>query len=109
MTTVINEIHVGDIGVKFIVTIKDGADIVNISTASTKELIFEKPGGDCLIKTTSFVTDGSDGKMYWETNLITDLDEAGEWLIQGKIVMPILTAHTNKDSFKVYENIECPP
>ena len=34
-----NEIHLDDVGTKFLVTIKDGSSDVNISTASTKQIL----------------------------------------------------------------------
>ena len=38
-----NEIHINDVGTKFLVTVTDGTSAVNISSASTKQLIFKKP------------------------------------------------------------------
>ena len=38
-----NEIHLNDVGTKFLVTIMDGSSAVDISTASTKQIIIQKP------------------------------------------------------------------
>ena len=45
-----NEIHLNDIGTKFLVTVKDGSSVVNVSTASTKQIIIKKPSGATLTK-----------------------------------------------------------
>ena len=34
-----NEIHVDDVGTKFIVTIKDGDTAINVSAATTKNIL----------------------------------------------------------------------
>ena len=57
-----NEIRVGDIGTKFQVTVKDGASVVDISSAtSTKQIILKKPDGTTLTKSATFSSDGTDG------------------------------------------------
>ena len=37
-----NEIHVNDVGTQFLVTVTDGSRAVDISSATTKELIIKK-------------------------------------------------------------------
>ena len=71
-----NEIHINDVGTKFLVTVTDGASAVNISSAGTKQLIFKKPSGTKLTKAAVFNTDGTDGKMYYNA-IADDLDETG--------------------------------
>ena len=58
-----NEIHLNDVGTKFLVTIKDGSSAVNISSASTKEIIIQKPSGTKITATATFDSDGTDGKI----------------------------------------------
>ena len=81
-----NEIHENDVGTKFLVTVTDGSSAVNISSASTKQLIIKKPSGTKLTKATSFSTDGTDGKMYYNIGA-DDLDEAGTYKLQGKVII----------------------
>lgn len=99
------EIHVGDIGTKFIITILDEGEAVDISACTTKEIMFEKPDKTVLTKTASFQTDGTDGKIFWMTTLVTDLDLMGQWKIQGKISIGGGTWKTQIGTFRVYENI----
>jgi hypothetical protein len=99
-----NEIHKGDIGTQFTVTVQDGTTVVDISTASTKQLIFKKPGGTILTKSTSFVTDGTDGKMQY-VSVDGDLSDDGVWKMQGKVIIGGNTFSTDITSFKVYRNL----
>ena len=99
-----NEIHKGDIGTQFTVTVQDGTTVVDISTARTKQLIFKKPGGTILTKSTSFVTDGTDGKMQY-VSVDGDLSDDGVWKMQGKVIIGGNTFSTDITSFKVYRNL----
>jgi hypothetical protein len=100
-----NEIHENDVGTKFLVTVTDGSSAVNISSATaTKQLIIKKPSGAKLTKATSFTTDGTDGKMYYNI-AADDLDEAGTYKLQGKVVISDGTFYTDIQTFKVYRNL----
>tara|TARA_R110000824_G_scaffold249238_1_gene438244 strand:- start:2888 stop:3196 length:309 start_codon:yes stop_codon:yes gene_type:complete len=99
-----NEIHINDVGTKFLVTVTDGDSAVDISSASTKQLIFKKPSGAKLTKATSFVADGTDGKMQYSV-AADDLDEAGSYKLQGKVIISDGTFYTDIHTFKVYRNL----
>ncbi len=100
----INEIHVGDIGTVFELTVMDGAAVVNISTATTKQIILKKPDLTKSTKTATFTTDGSDGKMRYVI-VADDLDQSGDWQAQGKIIMPSGTWYTDISEFTVHANL----
>tara|TARA_R110000744_G_scaffold104065_5_gene199328 strand:- start:338 stop:649 length:312 start_codon:yes stop_codon:yes gene_type:complete len=101
----INEIHKGDIGTVFKVTIKDGSEVVDISSSTTKQLIFKKPSGEKLEKAASYFTNGSDGIITYST-LDGDLDEEGMWKLQGKIILSGgNTFNTDLKSFKIHRNL----
>jgi hypothetical protein len=104
MTCASDEIHVNDIGTTFKCLIKDDDDIRDVSTASTKELIFLKPSGETLTKTASFTTDGTDGYIQY-TSVDGDLDESGFWKIQAHIVLGSLDLRSNIEVFKVHPNL----
>ena len=100
-----NEIHKNDIGTVFKVTIKDGSSSVDISTSTTKQLIFKKPSGQKLEANASYYTDGSDGIITY-TTVDGDLNEEGMWKIQGKIILSGgNTFNTDLTSFKVHRNL----
>ena len=99
-----NEVRVGDIGTRFKVTLKDGASVVSISSATTKQIILKKPDGTKLTKSATFSSDGTDGIMYYDT-VSGDLDVAGVWKLQGKVVLTAGTFSTDIYSFKVHRNL----
>ena len=100
------EIHKDDIGTRFLITIKDEDDAVkNISTYTTKQLIFKKPSGTLLTKTASFLTDGTDGVIYY-TSISGDLDEIGVWKLQAYLHDGSSNYRkSNVGSFRVFENL----
>jgi hypothetical protein len=104
MATCIQEIHIGDIGTVFEIELKDCLTVVNISSATVKQIIFQKPTGEVLTKTAIFSTDGTDGKLRYIT-VANDLDLAGTWKIQAKVVLSSGTWSSNVEKFKVYSNL----
>jgi hypothetical protein len=100
------EIHVGDIGTAFIVTVKDEDEaIVDVSTATTKQIIFKKSDGSVVTKTASFVTDGTDGQIKY-VSVADDLDVAGLWYLQAFIDFGSTEWKSDIRKFKVYPNLE---
>jgi hypothetical protein len=79
------EIHLNDAGLQFKITILQcNGTIKDISYATTKQIIFEKPSGTIVTKTATFFTDGTDGIIYYNT-VDGDLDEEGIWHLQARI------------------------
>tara|TARA_Y100000310_G_C20365020_1_gene660753 strand:+ start:71 stop:379 length:309 start_codon:yes stop_codon:yes gene_type:complete len=99
-----NEIHLNDIGTQFLLTIKDGSSAVDVSTASTKQIIIKKPSGTKITATATFSTDGSDGKIYYSA-VADDLDETGSYKLQGKVIISDGTFYTDITTFKVHRNL----
>ena len=98
-------IHVGDIGTVIEVTVKDedGA-IVNLSTATVKQFIFDKPDGVNVTKTAVFSTDGVDGKLRY-TLIADDVLLHGDWQLQVYIENPSGKWHSDTQTFSVRENL----
>ena len=103
ITTVDRELHVGDVGTRIEVTVKDGDDPVDLSPATVIQIIFEKPDRTTVTKTAT-VSDGPGGIMYYDTEA-GDLDQAGRWKVQAYIEIPTWQGHTDVCSFKVYSNL----
>ena len=99
-----SEIHVNDVGTKFLVTIKDDGVVVDISTASSITMMFKKPDDEIVNKVGTLYTDGTDGKVYYNT-LAGDLDEAGHYKLQAKVALPAGTYYTDIYSFQVHCNL----
>lgn len=99
-----SEIHEGDIGTKLLITVTDDGSIVDISGATTKDIFIKKPNGAILSRTGVLETDGTDGKMYYIT-IAGDLDVAGNYKIQGRVVLPAGSFYTSTATFKVHCNL----
>ena len=99
-----SQIHVGDIGTTLIGTVLDGGVAVDISSASSIQMILSKPDQTTLTKTASLNSDGLDGKMKYVT-IDGDIDQAGNYKIQGKVVLGSATYSSSISTFKVYCNI----
>ena len=100
-----NEVHKDDVGTVLEVTIMDGDDVVDVSGATSKKIILQAPSmSGSVSKDADFVTDGSDGKIKY-TTVADDLNETGDWAIQGKVTSASGTWCTDIGSFKVYENL----
>lgn len=99
-----SQIHVGDIGTKLIMTVKDDGEVVDISDATTLTVIIKKPDGQSYTKTGLIYTDGTDGNMYY-TAVDGDFNVAGNYKIQGIVTLSNGTFYTSISTFKVYCNI----
>ena len=99
-----SEIHEGDIGTKLLVTVTDDGSVVDISSASSLSIFIRKPNGTILTRTGVLETDGTDGKMYYIT-VSGDLDKAGNYTIQGQVVLPAGSYYTSTATFKVHCNL----
>jgi hypothetical protein len=94
--------YAGDWGHVFTATFKDqDGVVVDISSASVKELIFRKPnGGAVLTKAATFVTSGADGKAKY-TTVAGDINAAGEWLWRGHVTLASGSWNTPEARFTV--------
>lgn len=79
--------QVGDVGVKIVVQVLDqDGEIIDIGGATGLKIKLQKPDGTAVDKTALLFSDGSDGKMYYAT-VSGDLDQAGLFLVQGKLTL----------------------
>lgn len=100
----VEEIHLGDIGTIFRLTIVDCDVPVDISSASTMEITFKPPQGASKVKTPVFNTDGTNGIIDY-TTIVDDLDEVGQWKMQARVTLPTGTWRSNIETFKVHSNL----
>jgi hypothetical protein len=99
-----SEIRQNDINTRFLVTIYSGSAIKDISYATTKQMIFRKPSGTTVTKTANFVTDGTDGQLYYDT-VSNDLDESGTWKLQCRVASASNDKKTDFSTFVVHQNL----
>lgn len=98
------DIRVGDVGVAFKVTIEDCGSIVDVSAASTKEILLYKPDGSVLTKTASFFTNGTDGIIQYAT-VVGDINMAGFWRIEAHVILGASEYYSEIERFRVYNHL----
>ena len=102
-----SQIHVDDVGTRFLITIKDDSSTVDLRDATLKQLNFRKPDDSIINRSGSFISGGSQasGVMYYDS-VVGDLNQAGNYKLQGKVTIPSGTYYTDIHTFKVYCNLE---
>jgi len=100
-------LHVGEVGKRFLVQVYDVnestglREAINISGATTKELLLEPAGETVAVAyPLTFLNDGTDGLAYYDTEA-GDLSAAGDWRGQGHVVGPTYDWWGEKVSFPV--------
>jgi hypothetical protein len=77
---------------------------VDISSCTTKDLVFQKPDGQAITKAGSFTTDGIDGKLRYITEA-GFLDQAGRWLVEAALVFPLGYGGRTKETMFIVKPI----
>jgi len=101
-------IFVDDEGTIFRITIQECiSDVlapVDVSGQTAMSFIYKKPDGTTLTVTPSFTTDGTDGKVQYNT-LTGNIDQAGVWCLQAEVTLPTGTYRTSIIKFDVEEKL----
>jgi hypothetical protein len=98
-------IHVNDVGTLITLTVMDGtASALNISSATVKQMWLKKPDNTTLLKSASFVTDGSNGQIKYALES-SDVSLAGMYEVQAYVEMASASYHGSRASFQVYPNV----
>ena len=97
-------IRVGDYGTRVEVVLQQNGSVADISSATTREILFEKPDGSSITKSATFTTDGTDGKIYYDIESGV-LDLPGIWRVQGRIATGAGSWKSSIGSFSVDRNI----
>ena len=107
-TAIYDEVHVGDV-VDIIVTFLDEeGDVLDISSATIKQILLNATGRTAVARDAEFVTDGSDGKLTYTTvsGETPDLPLAGICWVQGYVSLGgSVNLHTEMDSFPIRGNL----
>ena len=102
--TINTTIQKDDIGTNFDLTFKEAGVAVDISGATTKEIILRAPDATKTTYAGTFISDGTDGQLRY-TTVATDIDQDGHWHLQGKIIMPAGTFFSSVEDFYVKPNL----
>lgn len=98
------EVHKDDVGTIFELTLKDSGVVVDLSSQTLLQIIFERPDGTTVEQTAVFVSDGLDGKIKY-VSVANDLDVTGMWKMQGKVAITVGIFRTSTHEFRVHENL----
>lgn len=102
-------IHLGDVGTIFeVACVDENGAVINISGASTKQILAEQPDGTIQTWTAIFSTDGTDGLMRYVTQSTGDLPASGDWKFQGYVVLSTDKFHTAISTVTIYPNVDTP-
>ena len=102
-----SEIHKDDVGTRFSITLKDDGSLVNISGVdggSVHQISFRKPSDTIVERNATLQDYGISGVMFYDS-VAGDLDEAGVYKLQAKVIIPSGTYYTDIYTFKVHSNI----
>jgi len=100
--------QVGDEGVSIVVALTDpSGNPIDIRTATSKKIRLGRPDGTSEDFDASFLTDGSDGQLVYTTT-DGDIDQAGEWQVQGLIVIGGAAKSSSVSVFTAQDNIPDP-
>jgi len=100
------ELHVNDEGTMFIFTVVEDGEPLDISSATTKDIILARKDKSYFTVDGSFLTSGSDGKLYYITEDDPAIDMKGDWKAQLYLEMPGGKWHTSIAQFSVGENLD---
>lgn len=101
------DLHVGDIGTIIYINIVEQGAALDISSATTKTIRFQKKDKTTMDKTAIFKTDGTDGILQY-TTVTGDIDQKGRWQAQAYLVMPTWQGYTAKVDFQVDDPLPAP-
>lgn len=98
----------GDIGVSIIVAVTDPDGFpVNLRTATSLTIRLQMPDQTTKNFTAVFLTDGSDGQIVYVTQT-GDLSQAGEYGVQGIVVINAITKYTAVGIIRILSTIPAP-
>lgn len=87
------DIQLGVIGMRITITVTENGAALDISTATVKKIILRSSLGAGKIKTAAFLTDGADGKVYYDT-VAGDIDTESTWMAQVYYEMGTFKGYT---------------
>ncbi len=91
-----DSIHINDIGTDLQITVQEGASVVDISAASTLQILLTAPSGAVKTKTATLINTGTDGQMHYTTQS-GDIDETGIWSYRGRVTYSASQVYTTID------------
>lgn len=101
----IAEAHVDDVGTEVRLNVTDGGVPVDLTGATELTIRLRKPSGATVDKPAFLVGAATDGVINCYT-AAGDLDEAGIYFVQARIVLAAWSGHSEKRQLRVHENVD---
>ena len=101
----IGEAHVDDVGTEVRLNVTDGGVPVDLTGATELTIRLRKPSGAIVDKPAFLVGPATDGVINCYT-AAGDLDEAGIYFVQARIVLAAWSGHSEKRQLRVHENVD---
>lgn len=99
-----NNIQVGAIGLAIHYEVREGYNVLNVSSASAITVYIERPDHTLVTSSGSFLTDGTDGIIVYNTTG-TDISQDGDYKTQLYFEIPTFKGRTTVTTFHVYPNL----
>ncbi|NIV40479.1 MAG: hypothetical protein GWN58_67090 [Anaerolineae bacterium] len=99
------ELHINDTGASLVCLIREDNAALNIGTATSLYIHYKKPDSTTGSWSASLYTDGSDGKMFYETAASSDLNIAGWWELQPAFTLGAWSGRAETKEFEVLANL----
>lgn len=93
-------LHNNDIAVTLILTVYEDGSALDISSASSLQFFLREPTGAVTTVTASFNSDGTDGKLKYDT-VDGDIDTDGRWELQAGFQLGSWIGRTRPVEFDV--------
>lgn len=101
-----DEIRINNIGVVFESQIMHKGAIVDISSATSLKMMFQKPNGELDTQDGMLTNDGTDGLLFYKS-VDGDIDVCGKtWRRQAMVVLPSGTFYSDIYEYEVFPNLE---
>lgn len=104
MSVTDNEIHLGDIGTMLQINLVNESGLPLDVAAATVTILFQPPSTETRERDGAFLTDGHDGRVYYET-IKDDLDVLGWWKMQALVEADPDVWHSEIVQFRVFPNL----
>jgi hypothetical protein len=102
-------IRLGDVGITLVMVVSDSAGVVDISGATTLELILQPPkgAGPTKVVTAAFDTTGVDGAIAYVTTAGI-FDAPGAWSVFAHVVGPAPLDARSSSAVLLVEDVPLP-
>ena len=101
----IAEAHVNDVGTEIRLNVTDGGVPMDLTGATELTIRLRKPSNATVDKPAFLVGSATDGVINCYT-AAGDLDEAGIYFVQARIVLAAWSGHSEKRQLRVHENVD---